>query len=96
MAMAKRWFRPTEWDDAAQEAEAADYLWVEVDLHEDGSVIFPITLPFADYAGLEAEYTAAAATTVLEAAVETALGLTPGDADAGTRDDPDEYAPATE
>jgi len=49
-------------------------LFVKIDRYAGASEHIVIRLPFADYAGLEAEWEAGSATTVLKAAVETALG----------------------
>lgn len=90
MATARKTIRPTVYDSETGVADA-EYLRTEVDLYDDHSVLVPLVLHFADYAGLEAEWDAGVATTVLEAAVEDALGLTEGDAGSGSRDNPDEY-----
>ena len=51
----------------------ASYL-VAIVGREGNAVIFDeVTLPFADYAGLEAEWLAGTATTVLVAAIDTAM-----------------------
>lgn len=52
----------------------ADYLVVTVDRFSNGAVIRPITLLFSEYAGLEAEWEAGTATTVLDAAIEAEIG----------------------
>lgn len=90
MATARKTFRPTVYDSETG-LTAADYLRTVVDLHDDHSVEVPLVLHFSDFPGLEAEWEAGEATTVLEAAVEDALDLTPGDAGSGSRDNPDEY-----
>lgn len=86
--------RPRVWNDVSQDEGDAGYLLVTVDIYDDGSVELPMAIQLADYPGLEAEYDAASATTVLEAAVEDVLGLTSGQAGSGTRDDPEQYVPA--
>jgi hypothetical protein len=53
----------------------ADYLAVTVDRFGNGAVVHHIQLPFADYAGLEAEFADGTATTVLGAAIVTAIGV---------------------
>lgn len=90
MATARMTIRPTVYDSETGLAEA-EYLRTLVDLNDDHSVLVPLVLQFADYAGLETEWDAGVATTVLEAAVEDALGLTGGDAGSGSRDDPSDY-----
>jgi hypothetical protein len=90
MATARKTIRPTVYDSETGVADA-DHLRTVVDLYDDHSVLVPLVLYFADYTGLESEWDAGVATTVLEEAVEDALGLTAGDAGSGTRDDPSEY-----
>ena len=53
-----------------------DYLLVTVDYNNDGRRVAQVQLAFADYAGLQAEWEAGTATTVLEAALDTWLGAT--------------------
>lgn len=55
--------------------EQADYLLVSVDRFSNGAVVQPIFLLFSEYAGLEAEWGAGSATTVLDAAIETEIGV---------------------
>lgn len=63
--------------EAAGVPALADSLIVKLDLDSDGARITEATLPFADYAGLEAEWEAGVATTVLEAALDD-WGSSPG------------------
>jgi len=51
-----------------------DALMVKVDRYIGAGEIIVIRLAFADYAGLEAEWEAGSATTVLKAACESAMG----------------------
>jgi len=44
-----------------------------IDLYSNGRVVVTATLPFATYAGLQAEWEAGTATTVLESAIDTWL-----------------------
>lgn len=53
--------------------EPAEYLLVRVERYSGSGEGTTIKLAFADYAGLEAEWDAGAATTVLDAALDTAL-----------------------
>lgn len=92
MATIKKRMRPEEWNSISQTQAPAEHLWLLVDLYDDGAVEVPLVVQFADYAGLEAEWDAGVATSVLEAAVEDLLGLTGGEASSGTRDDPSEYS----
>ncbi|HOX27429.1 MAG TPA: hypothetical protein PLU44_16905 [Candidatus Krumholzibacteria bacterium] len=80
MATIKKMFRPTVFDPDTQVHAAADHLYVVVDLHSDGTCEEVVQLAFADYAGLEAEWEAGVATTVLEAAVADRLDDLVGDA----------------
>ncbi len=48
-------------------------LVVELDIDDDYRRIHPAVLLFADYAGLEAEYDAGSATTVLDSSIDTYL-----------------------
>jgi len=64
------------------EMAPAEFLTVLVDRFSNGAVVTTIDLPFADYAGLEAEFDAGSATTVLDAAIEAAIGTQ--DVDMGT------------
>ena len=68
-------FRPTTQTRLLPDAPGAftdgDRLIAEVDYNNDGARVATIVLPFADYAGLETEWEAGSATTVLEAAVAT-------------------------
>lgn len=95
MATILRKFQPRMWDPDSQAEVEAEYLHVTVDPNDDGSVEIPVLLYFSDYAGLEAEWDAGVATTVLEGAVETHLGLTGGSASGGSRDNPDDYVPGS-
>jgi len=69
----KKFFRPVVSTPGAggegSELEPADYLVVEIDRFSNGLVMAQVCLEFADYAGLEAEFVAGTATTVLAAAI---------------------------
>ncbi len=58
---------------ATGDSELFEGLEVVADRQGSESVGYVLRLAFADYAGLEAEWTAGAATTVLSAAIGTAL-----------------------
>lgn len=73
----KKFFRPAITVPGAggevPEQELADHLVVEIDRFSNGLVMAQICLAFADYAGLEAEFVAGTATTVLAAAIATEI-----------------------
>lgn len=59
----------------------ADYLLVTVDVYSDDRVLDHLIMKFADYAGLQTEWEAGAATTITEAAIVTAWGARGGSDD---------------
>jgi hypothetical protein len=52
---------------------AGDALLCIIDLYSNGRVLVAASLPFADYTGLQTEWEAGTATTVLEAAIDSWL-----------------------
>ena len=73
MATVKKLLRPGEWNQTTQVVQECNYLWLLVDLYDDGSCEEVVTLRFADHEGLEAEWVAGEATAVLEAALLSKL-----------------------
>lgn len=61
--------------------EDCDFLEVTLDRFSNGVQSVQVTLAFADYAGLETEWTTGTATTVLDAAIDTALAAVSEDFD---------------
>lgn len=53
--------------------EPADFLTVHVDRYDNGRCLEVLHLDFSDYAGLEAEWEAKSATTVLTSSITTAI-----------------------
>lgn len=58
---------------------AGDGVLVKLDLDSDGRRLRVIFLAFADYAGLQTEWEAGSATTVLDSSIDTALASLPND-----------------
>ena len=79
MATVKKLMRPGEWNPTTQQVQDCDYLWLLVDLYDDGSCEEVVTLRFSDHPGLQAEWTAGVSNTVLLAALAAVLGLVAGD-----------------
>jgi hypothetical protein len=88
--------RPVDFNPETGTASAADHLRVGVDMNDDAITRPVVNLRFSDYPGLEAEWNAWVAggttTDVLDAAVESKLGLTPGSVSSGAKDDPEDYS----
>lgn len=79
MARIRQIARQAEWNADEQKIVDADAVRVVVDLYDNASHLEILLLAFADYEGLEAEWTAGESTAVLGAAIAEELGDAHGD-----------------